>query len=66
MIKIVLNGEQKELEEGMNVAKLLQELEISVPCAVEQNKKVVPKALHPETIINDGDTIEVVTIVGGG
>ena len=66
MIKITLNGEPRELDKGTNVSNLLQNLEISVPCAVEMNKKVIPKALHPDTIINDGDIVEIVTIVGGG
>ena len=66
MINIVLNGEPREMAEGNNVSNLLQELEIRVPCAVELNKKVVPKALHSDTKINNGDIIEIVTIVGGG
>ncbi len=66
MINIMLNGEPQELSEGIDVSKLLQDLKITVPCAVEMNKKVVPKALHSATIISDGDVIEIVTIVGGG
>ena len=34
--------------------------------AVEKNGDIVPKALYDETLINDGDTIEVVSFVGGG
>lgn len=34
--------------------------------AVEKNGDIVPKALYDKTLINDGDTIEVVSFVGGG
>jgi sulfur carrier protein len=34
--------------------------------AVEVNLEVVPRAEHRDTILNDGDRVEVVTLVGGG
>jgi len=34
--------------------------------AVELNRRVVPRAEHPTTVLVDGDRIEVVTLVGGG
>ncbi|MGN1126049.1 MAG: sulfur carrier protein ThiS [Ruminococcus sp.] len=34
--------------------------------AVEKNGDIVPKAMYDETLIKDGDTIEVVSFVGGG
>ncbi|MDD5901156.1 MAG: sulfur carrier protein ThiS [Lachnospiraceae bacterium] len=34
--------------------------------AVERNGEIVPKAQYGETILQDGDTLEVVSFVGGG
>ncbi len=34
--------------------------------AVERNGEIVPKATYAETILQDGDTVEVVSFVGGG
>ena len=34
--------------------------------AVEVNGDIVPKATYEETILKDGDTVEVVSFVGGG
>ncbi len=34
--------------------------------AVEKNGMIVPKAQYAETILEDGDELEVVSFVGGG
>lgn len=34
--------------------------------AVERNGEIVPKVAYGETILQDGDVIEVVNFVGGG
>ena len=34
--------------------------------AVERNGEIVPKAAYGETLLQDGDTVEVVRFVGGG
>ncbi len=34
--------------------------------AVERNGEIVPKASYGETVLFDGDIIEVVSFVGGG
>lgn len=34
--------------------------------AVERNGDIVPKAQYGETVLKDGDTIEIVSFVGGG
>ena len=34
--------------------------------AVERNDEIVQKAQYGETILKDGDTVEVVSFVGGG
>ena len=34
--------------------------------AVERNGDIVPKAKYGETILQDGDSLEIVSFVGGG
>ena len=34
--------------------------------AVERNGDIVPKAQYSETVLKDGDSIEIVSFVGGG
>ena len=34
--------------------------------AVERNGDIVPKATYAETVLKDGDSVEVVSFVGGG
>ncbi len=67
MIKIKVNGKDMEIEEGTTVDLLLKRLEIRpLGTAVEINRKIVPKAKHKETFLNEGDRVEIVHFVGGG
>ncbi len=67
MPTIHLNGESVALPREYSVADLLREKELDrAACAVEVNRRVVPKRQHAEHQLHDGDTIEIVTLVGGG
>lgn len=67
MIKIIVNGQDKELPAQTNVTGLIEILELSkAAVAVEVNKELIPKKIHESTILNDGDVVELVTLVGGG
>lgn len=62
-----MNGQRRTLEETCTVARLLDELRLAgQPCAVEVNAAVVPKSRHGDRVLTDGDTVEIVTLVGGG
>lgn len=64
---IHLNGEPRDAPDGSTIAALLESLDIrSKGVAVERNLEVVPRAKHAETRLEDGDRVEVVTLVGGG
>ena len=64
---IQVNGESREIAEGSSVSELLHELGVTQPhVAVELNLEVVPRAQHVATSLQDGDRLEVVTLVGGG
>jgi thiamine biosynthesis protein ThiS len=64
---IQVNGEPRRIEPGWTVTRLLHELGVTAPhVAVELNLEVVPRAKHADTMLRDGDRLEVVTLVGGG
>lgn len=66
-MRIQLNGEPKEIPESWSIADLLADLKIENRyCAVERNRSVVPREQHAACPLQDGDQIEVVTLVGGG
>jgi sulfur carrier protein len=67
VIQVTVNGKAHRFERPVNVAELLEELQVAGrKVAVERNGEIVPKGLHGETIIANGDTLEVVVAVGGG
>ncbi len=66
-MRIQLNGEPFELTQGQTVADLLQHLELTGRrVAVELNQDIVPRSLHAETPLSEGDQVEVVHAIGGG
>lgn len=66
-MKVTINGENEELDDGISVAALLARRKIEpIRVAVEINEDVVPRKAFGETMIQDGDQIEIVTFVGGG
>ena len=64
---ISVNGERREVAENASVADLLEQLGANVRyVAVEVNRQIVPRARHAEHELREGDTLEIVTLVGGG
>lgn len=64
MVKI--NGTEVKAS-GRTIAEYLSETSYDPKrIAVERNGKIVPKAQYEETVLESGDTIEVVSFVGGG
>ena len=64
---IVLNGEPRDTPASTTLAALLRELELPAQrVAVEVNQELVPRAKHESFELHDGDSLEVVTLVGGG
>jgi len=66
-MKIKINGDIKELEDGSTIEALLDALSIKpVGMALEVNKEIVPKRLFGATALKEGDAVEIVRMVGGG
>ena len=63
---LIVNGERREVSDGLTVATLVTQLGVRGRVAVELNGEVLRQAQHPEIALHEGDTLEVVTFVGGG
>ena len=64
MVKI--NGELFNVA-GKSVAEYLKTTSYDMKrIAVERNGDIIPKAQYAETVFEDGDSVEVVSFVGGG
>ena len=67
LVKITVNGDDREVEEGLTVSALLVELQIRPGrVVVELNRDIVSRELHGSTILKEGDVLEIVHFVGGG
>ncbi|HEY1266994.1 MAG TPA: sulfur carrier protein ThiS [Candidatus Binatia bacterium] len=64
---VQINGEKKEIANGLSVAQLLDALDIRAGrVVVELNRDIVARAAHGETFLKEGDAVEIVHFVGGG
>ena len=65
-MRIEVNGEHREMEAG-TILDLVETLGLNPKkVAVERNLEIVPRSLHGETALAEGDRIEIVQLVGGG
>lgn len=64
---ITLNGQPRQVDDGLTVAALLDQLRLADKfVAVEVNLELVPRAQHADHHLAAGDRLEIVTLVGGG
>ena len=66
-VRVRVNGDDVRLPRGASVTLLLDRLKVSSPrVAVERNREILPKSSYASTLLEEGDTFEVVEFVGGG
>lgn len=67
MIEITVNGDSAELNEPMSITAFLEMKGFGGrSVAVAINSVVIRRAEFDETMISNGDTVEIVRPVGGG
>jgi sulfur carrier protein len=67
MIKVTVNGDERQLEAGMTVAGLLASLGLHPRLVVvEHNREILDAGRLEATELNAGDNVELVHFVGGG
>jgi len=66
-MRVQINGQWQQFDRAPTVAELLEARHLPAKrVAVELNRQILPRALHAQTLLNDNDAIEIVTLVGGG
>ncbi len=66
-MRVLINGDQQDIDAGTTVARLLEDRgTVPEKVAVEVNRELVTRSTFGETVLNEGDNIEIVTFVGGG
>lgn len=66
-ITVIANGRSCAMQEGSSVADLLQTFEIAPARVVVQlDGIIVPRNDFSQTLLSDGNQVEIVTLVGGG
>lgn len=66
-MKIVVNGEQRELAAQTSVGDILRELQLHPEAVViEVNTVILDRQTCSQHILSDGDRIEIIRFVGGG
>ena len=66
-MKLKINGEEREIADGLTVTALLEELKIRhARVVIERNREIVAREAYGATHLADGDTLEIVHFVGGG
>jgi thiamine biosynthesis protein ThiS len=66
-ITIILNGQDKSLDNSKTLLDLLGLLEIPPRgVIIERNRQIVDKESMDHVILEEGDKVEIIRIVGGG
>ena len=62
-----MNGVKQTMSDGTTVTQLLDTLKILPErVVVEVNLTILKRAEHPQTLLQEGDQVEIVHFVGGG
>jgi len=66
-MKIVCNGEIREIRDGISIEELLKELALNPDTVVvECNQKIVLREEYGAAILQEGAALELIRFVGGG
>lgn len=67
-MKITVAGEIKEVEDGLTVAKLIEQEDVESPLyvTVSLNEEFLDSGTFEETVLKDSDVVEFLYFMGGG
>ena len=67
-MKIIVAGNSKEVDEGINVAQLIKAEDIENPeyVTVTINDEFIEAGTFAETVVKDNDVVEFLYFMGGG
>ncbi len=65
-VMVKINGIEQDAK-GMTVSGYLEAAGYDIKrIVVEKNEEIVPKSEYGRTVLQDGDTVEIISFVGGG
>ena len=66
-MKILVNGEAQEVEQGTTLAQLVEQHGlVGKRFAIKVNQEVVPRSEYSQSTVHERDRIEIVAAIGGG
>lgn len=66
-MRIYVNGEETRVDAGLQLASLIQQLELGDgKIAVEVNQEVIPRSTFGKYRLQPDDRVEIVRAIGGG
>ena len=67
VIELLVNGEVRSFSAPLTLGQLVETLDLAGKrIAIERNGEIVPRSAFDQTMLHDGDRIEIVIAVGGG
>lgn len=64
---ITVNGEPREVDENVSLIRLMESIGVKPEItAVQRNEQIVDRKAVANTLLMEGDAIELIRIVGGG
>ena len=66
-MKLVINGDERELDDGMTISSLLASKDLRPEMVVvEHNGEIVPRAEYERIVLGEGHNLEIVQMMAGG
>ena len=66
-MEFIFNGKPRETQDSISVQEFLNQLQLDcMQVVVEHNRSIIARQRLDETLLNHGDTLEVIHFVGGG
>ncbi len=67
MVELIVNGKTRTVADDATITRLLEELQINpLKVAVQLNERIIKRELYECTLLQAGDTLEIITFMAGG
>ena len=66
-MEIIFNGKLREIQANITIQEFLDQLQLDcTQVVVEHNRSIITRQRLEDTLLNNGDSLEVIHFVGGG
>ena len=66
-MEIIFNGKPHKLQANISIQEFLDQLQLDcLQVVVEHNRNIISRQRLADTVLSNGDTLEVIHFVGGG